>query len=97
MSDSLNILVVEDDEALRDALLITLETAGHRVTGADGGPAALAALATGSFSMVVSDLRMAPMDGLELLSAHGSALVEHIQNLAADHAVPRAGSSGDLT
>jgi len=70
MSDSLKILVVEDDDALRDALLITLEAAGHRATGADGGPAALAALAALSrdpFSMVVSDLRMDPMDGLTLL------------------------------
>ena len=70
MSDSLKILVVEDDEALRDALLITLEAAGHRATGADGGSAALAALAAvgrDPFSMVVSDLRMDPMDGLALL------------------------------
>ena len=67
MSDSLKILVVEDDDALRDALLITLETAGHSVTGADGGPAALAMLAREAFSMVISDLRMDPMDGLTLL------------------------------
>ena len=44
MSDALNILVVEDDDALRDALAITLETAGHRVSAVDGGPAALNAL-----------------------------------------------------
>ncbi|MDP2823768.1 MAG: sigma-54 dependent transcriptional regulator [Sulfuritalea sp.] len=70
MSDSLKILVVEDDDALRDALLVTLEAAGHRVTATDGGPAALAALASWArepFSMVVSDLRMDPMDGLTLL------------------------------
>ena len=67
MPDSLRILVVEDDDALRDALLITLEAAGHRATGADGGPAALTALAREPFSMVVSDLRMDPMDGLTLL------------------------------
>ena len=67
MSDSLRILVVEDDDALRDALLITLEAAGHRATGADGGPAALTVLAREPFSMVVSDLRMDPMDGLTLL------------------------------
>jgi two-component system response regulator FlrC len=64
----LNILVVEDDAALRDALLITLEAAGHAATGADGGPAALALLAKHDYSMVVSDLRMEPMDGLQLLS-----------------------------
>ncbi len=67
MSASLRILVVEDDDALRDALLITLEAAGHHATGADGGPAALTALAGERFSMVVSDLRMDPMDGLTLL------------------------------
>ena len=64
----LNILVVEDDAALRDALLITLEAAGHAATGADGGPAALALLAKHDYGMVVSDLRMDPMDGLQLLS-----------------------------
>ncbi len=67
MKEALKILVVEDDEALRDALLITLETAGHHVQGADGGPQALQRLAKEEFNMVVSDLRMSPMDGLELL------------------------------
>ena len=67
MSEHLNILVVEDDDALRDALLITLESAGHVVQGAAGGPQALELLGQQSFNMVVSDLRMTPMDGLELL------------------------------
>ncbi len=67
MTDRLNILVVEDDDALRDALLITLETAGHIVQGAAGGPQALQLLAKNEFNMVVSDLRMEPMNGLELL------------------------------
>ena len=74
MSEYLNILVVEDDDALRDALLITLEAAGHRVTAVDGGPAALVALAREAFSMVVSDLRMDPMDGLTLLGEIRSRL-----------------------
>ena len=67
MTEHLKILVVEDDEALRDALLITLESAGHQASGADGGPQALQLLARQRFNMVVSDLRMSPMDGLELL------------------------------
>jgi two-component system response regulator FlrC len=49
-------------------LLITLETAGHRVVGASGGPDALDLIAQQDFNMVVSDLRMAPMDGLALLA-----------------------------
>ncbi|MFA7269791.1 MAG: sigma-54 dependent transcriptional regulator [Sterolibacterium sp.] len=67
MAEHLHILVVEDDDALRDALLITLESAGHAVQGAAGGPQALDLLANHTFNMVISDLRMAPMDGLELL------------------------------
>lgn len=68
MKQNLNILVVEDDDALRDALLITLDTAGHLAKGAGSGPEALGMLEQGQFNMVVSDLRMSPMDGLQLLN-----------------------------
>ncbi len=64
----LDILVVEDDAALRDALLLTLETAGHQVAGAAGGAEALELIDGRDFNMVVSDLRMMPMDGLTLLA-----------------------------
>jgi len=67
MIEQLNILVVEDDAALRDAVCFTLEMAGHGVTGVDGGAAALAEIERQAFSLVVSDLRMQPMDGLQLL------------------------------
>lgn len=67
MIDKINILVVEDDAALRDAVCLTLEMGGHRVTGADGGPAALAEIERQAFNLVISDLRMQPMDGLQLL------------------------------
>jgi len=66
---TLHILVVEDDEALRDALSITLEAAGHKVEAVENGPLALERIGGGrEFSMVVSDLRMDPMDGLQLLA-----------------------------
>ena len=68
MPEHLKLLVVEDDDALRDALLITLEAAGHTAQGASGGAQALELIARSQFNMVVSDLRMAPMDGLSLLS-----------------------------
>ena len=63
MSEKLDILVVEDDAALRDAVCLTLELAGHRALGVDGGPAALQTLETHAFNLVLSDLRMQPMDG----------------------------------
>ncbi len=67
MSDQIRVLVVEDDDALREAVCFTLELAGHQVVGVDGGPAALQVLENQVFNLVVSDLRMQPMDGLELL------------------------------
>ncbi|MCC6879782.1 MAG: sigma-54-dependent Fis family transcriptional regulator [Rhodocyclaceae bacterium] len=69
MPEPLNILVVEDDLQLRDAVCLTLECAGHHVLGAADGPAALHLLERQAFNLVVSDLRMQPMDGIELLRA----------------------------
>ena len=69
MPEPLNLLVVEDDLQLRDALCLTLECAGHRVIGAADGPAALRLLEREAFNLVVSDLRMQPMDGIALLKA----------------------------
>lgn len=67
-NEPIHILVVEDDDALRDAVCFTLEMAGHRVTGVNGGPPALEAIARNVFNLVISDLRMDPMDGLQLLA-----------------------------
>ncbi len=69
MTDSLCILVVEDDADIRDAVSFTLETAGHKVVAVGDGPAALAALGQESFHLVVSDVRMDPMTGIELVEA----------------------------
>lgn len=63
----LPILVVEDDPSLREAIGDTLELAGRANVAVDGGEAALKALDTQAFSIVVSDVRMMPMDGITLL------------------------------
>jgi two-component system, response regulator FlrC len=71
MSEKLNILVVEDEPNLRDALCLAIECAGHRVMGAADGPQALRMIErnTGdhALNLVITDLRMQPMDGLTLL------------------------------
>lgn len=68
MIETLSILVVDDDPALRDAISLILEAAGHRVALAASGPEALGILERQRFNLVISDLRMDPMDGLELLA-----------------------------
>jgi two-component system response regulator FlrC len=64
---SLPILVVEDDASLREAIGDTLELAGRPYVAVDGGEAALRVLGEQAFSIVVSDVRMMPMDGITLL------------------------------
>ncbi len=66
--EALKILVVEDDAPLRDAVCLTLEVAGHAVIGVGDGPAALAEVEKQAFNLVLSDLKMQPMDGLQLLA-----------------------------
>lgn len=63
----LPVLVVEDDGALREAVCDTLELAGQAALSAGGGDEALSLLAAHTVALVVSDVRMQPMDGLCLL------------------------------
>ncbi|EXI78221.1 MAG: Transcriptional regulatory protein ZraR [Candidatus Accumulibacter sp. BA-94] len=70
----LPILVVEDDAALREAVCDTLELAGQSVLAAGGGDEALQMLAGNEVSLVVSDVRMLPMDGITLLKEIRSRL-----------------------
>lgn len=68
MNEQIRLLLVEDDAALRDAVSMTLELAGHHVVAVEGGGPALEMLEREAFDLVVSDLRMQPMDGLTLLA-----------------------------
>lgn len=61
------VLIVEDDEGLREALVDTLSLAGYRWLEADSAEQALVLLKTESVDIVVSDVQMAGMDGLLLL------------------------------
>lgn len=67
MAQGLPVLVVEDDPNLREAVCDTLELAGQAVVSAPGGAEALRLLEAQPVSLVVSDVRMMPMDGIALL------------------------------
>ncbi|MDN5939155.1 MAG: sigma 54-interacting transcriptional regulator [Salinisphaera sp.] len=62
-----NILLVYDDSGLVRLLSLRLESLGFRVDGADSGEAALGKIESERPDVVISDVRMQPMDGLELL------------------------------
>ena len=62
-----NVLVVEDEELMRSILRQLLENAGYEVSTADSAEAALEIFPTRDFAVTVTDIKMAGMDGLELL------------------------------
>ncbi|MFH0911328.1 MAG: sigma-54 dependent transcriptional regulator, partial [Planctomycetota bacterium] len=61
------IVVVDDQEFVREGLRETLARAGYSVTPCASGEEALAALAEGDASVLVTDIRMPGMGGMELL------------------------------
>jgi two-component system response regulator FlrC len=61
------VLVVEDDNSLREALCDTLELSGYRVIQAAHAEAALEHLELAQVDMIVSDVNMPGMDGHDLL------------------------------
>src|SRR2546425_12657813 len=63
------VLVVVDERSMRELLAIMLKQAGHEVTVADGGEAAIRALQSNTFDLVITDLRMRQVDGLAVLRA----------------------------
>jgi len=62
-----NILIVEDDDALREALCETAQIAGYNAIAAAHGNAALNILSNTDIDLVISDIQMAPLDGNMLL------------------------------
>ncbi len=63
----LPILIVEDDANLREALVDTLEISRYQVLTAEDGEQALEVLASQGVGLVVTDVQMPNMTGLELL------------------------------
>lgn len=62
------ILIVDDDPELRDVLAAMLVNAGHVVEQAADGPEGLERLATGEFDIVLLDVNLPSMNGLDVLA-----------------------------
>jgi PAS domain S-box-containing protein len=65
MTQSLSVLVIDDEPVVRDTLAAMLVDLDHRVDTADGGREGLEKLANADFDLVFTDLAMPEMDGWE--------------------------------
>ncbi|HEV3031053.1 MAG TPA: sigma-54 dependent transcriptional regulator [Polyangia bacterium] len=63
----MDILLIDDEPELRQALSDVLKDAGHTITEVGDGQAAAALLADSSFDVILSDVRLPGKDGLTLL------------------------------
>lgn len=64
---SKSILIVEDEKILRISLEDALTAEGHTVLALEKGKDAVAALENGDFSLVVADIRLPDISGMEIL------------------------------
>ena len=67
MTKTAHILVVDDEVNIRNALVTMLEKKGHRVSGAGTGEEALRHLDETRLNLVITDLRMPGIGGMEFL------------------------------
>ena len=63
------ILVVDDEDGMREMLTMSLRHRGYEVSSAENGREALVKLGEESFDVVLTDVRMPELDGLALLRA----------------------------
>ena len=67
MTDKARIMVVDDETGMCDFLRYLLEGEGYEVEHANSAVEALAKLERASFHLVLADIKMPGMDGLEML------------------------------
>jgi DNA-binding NtrC family response regulator len=67
MEKKISILIVDDEESVRESLSLWFTEDGYRVECAENAMKALSILESGNFDIILADLKMPGMDGLEML------------------------------
>lgn len=96
------ILVVEDDEFLRDLYLETLSGEGYQVETAQDGEEGLQKIKSGTYDLVLLDIILPKIDGLEIMRqikksgqpTHNKCLI-FLTNLDKDEEIKEALNLGD--
>ena len=67
MSKGVKILIVDDERSIRELLEIFLKKEGFNVTSASSAPEGLARVKASDFDLIISDIKMGDMSGIDLL------------------------------
>lgn len=69
MDETFSILVVDDERSMRDFLAIMLKKEGYQVTVVEDGNQAIKAIQKDIYDLVITDIKMPGIDGLQVLQA----------------------------
>lgn len=75
-----DILIVDDSKSMREMLEFCLSQAGYNVSSADDGTTGLDAAKSGKYDLIISDVNMPQMNGLDM--------IKHIRDLENYKLVP---------
>ena len=64
-----HVLIIDDHDSMREGLELLLRRRGHKTVSADGGERGLSLLDERGADLVITDLKMAKMDGIQVLRA----------------------------
>src|ERR1044072_265278 len=69
MSQKPTVLIIDDESGILDTLRILLKKEGFEVTTAQGGKAGLEQIRGGTHDIILTDVRMPQVSGLDILTA----------------------------
>jgi CheY-like chemotaxis protein len=90
------ILVVEDDEDIRDLVELVLSNAGYEVLAAQNGAAALQVVGTAQPDLILLDMRMPVMDGWEFARQYRARTESHAPIVVLTAARDAAGRAAEI-
>jgi two-component system response regulator HydG len=79
------VLVVDDNQSVRDAVAQVVQRMGHRADTASGGKMALSAVAAERYELVLTDLRMDDVDGMGVLEGVRASSPESVVVMMTAH------------
>ena len=96
MSGPRRVLVVDDDESIRELVDMALSSEGHQVLTAPHGRAALEVIAKSPPDVILLDMKMPVMDGWEFMRVYREAPGQHAPIVVVTAAADAAGRAAEV-